>query len=393
MGAGFAFAVMPMVATFYARDDAVMVRRTTRMGLWISLGFAALALPLLWFSGPILRGLGQTEPLSQAAQDYLRIAALGLVPALMLMVLKSFLAALERTQIVLWVTLAAAVSNGLLNWALIFGNWGAPELGIRGAAIASVVTHCVSLMGVVAYVMWRLPEYTLFARFWRADSEMLARVFRLGWPISLTNLSEVGLFAASAIMMGWLGTLPLAAHGIALQLASATFMIHLGLSNVATVRVGNALGRDDADHMMRGAVTVIAASVVVSLATVVVFLGWPEPLISVFLDSADPDRALIIGIGVTLVAIAGLFQLVDGAQAVALGLLRGLQDTKVPLAIAAVSYWVVGISASYGLGFGLGWGGPGVWLGLCLGLGVAAVLLNWRFFGKRDLLLVGVTGK
>lgn len=386
-GSGFAWAVMPMVASYASIDDEVSIRRATRMGIWLSIGFALLALPFLIFSEPILQQMGQGDALAAEAARYLRIAGWGILPALMVMVLKSYLAALERTQVVLWITVIAALANALTNYAFIFGNWGAPELGIAGAALASVLTQTVSLVGVVLYILIKVPQHQLFVRFWRADAQMMRKVFRLGLPISITSLSEVGLFAASAVMMGWLGTIPLAAHGIAVQLASLTFMVHLGLSNVATIRSGNAHGRRDRPHMARGALVVTAMSVVFAAVTIAVFVLWPEPLISAFMQAGEPARDDIMRIGVGLLVMAALFQLVDGTQAVALGLLRGVQDTAVPMWMAAFSYWVIGIPCSYVLGFTFGWGGIGVWAGLVFGLAVASVLLNARFWGvsmRRD---------
>ncbi|MCX7559153.1 MATE family efflux transporter [Sulfitobacter sp. F26204] len=379
-GSGFAFAVMPMVAAFAAEEDEVAIRRTTRMGLWLSLAFGAIALPLLLFAQPVLRLLGQGEAVAQQAASYLSVAGWGILPALLVMVLKSYLAALERTQVVLWITLLAAAVNALANYAFIFGNWGAPELGVVGAALASLSTQIVSLVGVILYILIVVPQHQLFVRFWRADWQMLARVFRLGLPIGLTTLSEVGLFAASAVMMGWLGTIPLAAHGIVMQLASMTFMVHLGFSNVATIRAGNALGRRDAPHMARGALIVTAMSIVFAAVTICIFVIWPEPLILLFMQNDEPARAEILAVGVGLLAAAALFQLMDGTQVIALGLLRGVQDTTVPMWMAAFSYWVVGVPCSYLLGFVLGWDGIGVWAGLVIGLGVAAVLLNLRFW-------------
>jgi MATE family multidrug resistance protein len=381
-GSGFALAVMPMVAAAAASGEDVRIRRTTRMGLWLSLGFSVLALPAMLWSEPILRLLGQGDEVSALAAEYLRVAGWGLVPALLVMVLKSYLAALERTQIVLWVTLLAALVNGLANYALIFGNWGAPELGIMGAAIASVTTQIVSLVAVVIYAVLVLPEHRMFQRFWKPDWDMFGQVFRMGVPIGLTTLSEVSLFAASAFMMGWLGTVPLAAHGIIVTVASCTFMVHLGLSNVATIRAGNAYGRRDRSHMVRGAVVVTVLSLAFAACTIALFLLAPEWLIALFMERDNPERPQILAIGVSLLAIAALFQLVDGAQAIALGLLRGVQDTAVPMVMAALSYWAIGIPTSYVLGFVLGWGGVGVWLGLVVGLAFAGVFLMWRFWRR-----------
>lgn len=381
-GCGFAWAVMPMVASFAAEGDNQKVRRSTRMGLWLSALFCILMFPLLWWSEALLLLTGQLPTIAAEAQVYLRVLAFGLLPALVTMVLKSYLAALEKTKVVFWVTAVAVPYNALANYALIFGNLGFPELGLEGAAIASLSTHVVSMLVIVVYIRVFVPEHSLFQRLWKPDNDMMRQVFRLGVPIGLTSLSETGLFAASAIMMGWLGTIPLAAHGIALQLASMTFMLHLGLSNAATVRVGNAFGRKDWPHMARGGVVALALSAFIAALTIVLFVAVPEPLIAAFLDPDDPARADIIAMGITLLILAAIFQLVDGAQVVALGLLRGVQDARVPMVLAAVSYFGIGLPAAYALGFVVGWGATGIWIGLVVGLAGAAVLLNHRFWRR-----------
>ncbi|MDA5556130.1 MATE family efflux transporter [Shimia sp. MMG029] len=385
LGSGFAIAVMPLVAEADAEGDETALRRVTRMGLWLSLIFGVVVQPLFLLSGEVLQAvLLQEADVSELAQAYLRIAGFGLVPALLVMVLKSYLAALEHTRVVFWVTVAAVPVNALVNYGLIFGNFGLPEMGVRGAAIASIMVQFVSLFGVVIYALRALPQHALFARIWRPDWDVFAQVFKLGLPIGLTNLAEVGLFAASATMMGWLGKIPLAAHGIALQLASLAFMVHLGLSNAATVRVGNAMGRKDADHMARGAIVAIVMSFGMACITVILFLLFPEYLLGLFIDADETERDAILAIGVSLLYVAALFQVVDGAQVMALGLLRGVQDTRGPMVIAAISYWLLGVSCAYVLGFKLELGGVGIWLGLVLGLTAAAIMLMYRFW-RTDL--------
>lgn len=380
MGSGFAFAVAPMVASAEASDQGTQVRRITRMGMWISLIYGVAVLPLMWWSGPLLIAMGQDVEISQIAQDYLRITCLGTLPALMVMVLKNYLAALERAGIVLWITLTAVVLNALVNYALIFGNFGAPELGVTGAAISSLLMQTLSFIALAIYIYRKLPEHAMFQRFWRLDREAFAAVFQMGWPIGLTNLSESGLFTASAVMVGWIGTAELAAHGIALQLTAVTFMIQVGFSNTATVRAGRAYGRRDALGLKRGAQVVLAMSAIVSALVVVVFLTIPAPLVGAFLAPDDSQRDLIIGIGVSLLAVAALFQFADSAQVMALGLLRGVHDTKVPMIIAAVSYWPLGLTVGYVLGFTYGLGAVGVWLGLVVGLAAAGILMMYRFW-------------
>lgn len=381
MGSGFAWAVMPMVASAQASGAITQVRRVTRMGLWASILFGLATLPLMLGSGALFDRMGQEPATAALAADYLEIAGLGILPALMVMVLKSYLAALERTAVVLWITLGAVALNACVNYLLIFGHFGFPELGVQGAAIASLGVNTASFVVLGVYVHRSAPDHALFQRFWRPDPEALGRVFRLGWPIGLTNLAEVGLFASASIMMGWLGTLPLAAHGIALQITSVIFMIHLGLSNVATVRAGQAHGRGDGAGLRDGARVVLGLSAAVALATMALLLLLPDPLVGLFLAPDDPDRAQVIAIGRQLLAAAALFQLVDAAQVQALGLLRGVQDTRVPMVLAALSYWVVGVPVSYLLGFTLGFGGPGIWLGLAAGLALAGVFMLVRFWG------------
>lgn len=384
LGSGFGQAVMPMVAQALGRGDEVQVRRDTRMGLWLSIGFGVLCYPVFWWSGPILLALGQQPDVAALAQDYLRIAGLGMVPTLLVMALKSYLAALERTQVVLWITLVAVLMNAGVNYALIFGKWGAPELGVQGAAIASVLTQVVTFGALALYANW-LPElrrFHLFQRFWRADWQAMRQVYRIGWPIGLTGLAEGGLFQASALMMGWIGTMELAAHGIALEVTALAFMVHLGLSNAATVRVGRAMGQGDAASLRAGAKVALMLSLGFGVSMVVLFLSVPEQIVTVFLDRENPESAAIVAFGAVLLALSALFQMVDATQVMALGFLRGMQDTRAPMWIAALSYWVIGIPASYALAFPLGLGGPGLWLGLTVGLSVAAGLLLWRFWSR-----------
>lgn len=389
LGMGFGIGVMGLIAAAIARGDEVEVRRSARMALWLSLGFAVLVLPVMWHSGPILLAIGQAPEVAQLAQDYLRIEGFGLIAVLCQLTLNSYLAAMERPQVVLWITLAGLPLVIVLNWVLIFGNMGAPELGVRGAAIAAVAVQCAQLLGIVAYAAW-LPaarKYHLFQRFWRPDWGGMRRVFLLGMPIGLTMVAEGGLFVGSNVMMGWIGTRELAAHGIALQLASLTFMLHLGMSNAATVRIGQAKGRGDAAWMRDAAVTVTAVSAVCALLAVAGFELFPRQLVGLYLDATHPETPALVDLAARLLFYAGLFQLMDAMQVIGLGLLRGVQDTRVPMVIAGISYWLVGIPVAYGLAFPAGIGPAGLWLGLVAGLTCAAALLMRRFWlglGRGD---------
>lgn len=387
-GSGFAFAVMPMVAQASERGDVARLRRVTRMGLWLSTLYATLAMPAMIWSSDILQAMGQSAELSSLAESYLRIAGWGLFPALLVMVMKSYLAAMERTQVVLWITLIAVGVNAGLNWLLIFGNWGFPELGLRGAAWASLITQVASFGALAVYPAFveGLRNHALFQRIWRPDLGAFGEVFRLGAPIGLTGLAETGMFSASAMIIGLIGKMPLAAHTISLQIVSAAFMIHMGLSQAVTVRAGRAIGRDDWAGLRHGAFIGTAMSLAVVAITMVVFLSVPGFLIGLFISPGDPQAGDILAIGASLLAVAAVFQLVDAGQVMALGVLRGMQDTSVPMILAAISYWVLGIPASYLLGVTFEFGAAGVWWGLVIGLLCACVLLWWRFAGQFQVL-------
>jgi multidrug resistance protein, MATE family len=382
LGSGFAKAVMPLVAEARAAGDETRVRRDARMGMWLSAFYGLAVYPIFWWSEPILLALGQRPEVAEIARDYMRIAGLGMVPALWVAVLQSWLSAQGRTQVVLWVTVAMLGLNVAVNWLLIFGNWGFPELGAQGAAIATVLVQVISFALLAPYAALHpaLRQYRLFQRFWRADGQALRQVFRLGWPIGLTGIAEGGMFQASALMMGWVGTVELAAHGIAMEAAAVAFMIHVGLSSAATIRVAGFRGQGQAGDLRRGAVVALVLSFLVAVVGIAVFLIWPTWIVGLFLDAAKPESAAILAFGVKLMFLAALFQMADAMQVMALGLLRGIQDTKVPFWLAALSYWVIGIPCSYVLAFPLGMGGVGLWLGLTVGLVAAGISLMARFW-------------
>ena len=387
VGSGFAIGVMPLVASAASTDDDRQVRRVTRMGLWLSIIFGVLIVPLFMFFEEFFLAIGQADDVALQGGLYMAYAGFGILPALIVMVMRSYLSALELTRIVLFATLATFFLNILINYVLIFGNWGAPELGVVGAAIASVLGHIFSAVILVAYAIVKTSKYTLFQNFHKPDWEAMAQVFHLGWPIGITLLSEVGLFAVTGIMMGWVGTISLAAHGIALQIASVTFMVHLGLSQAITVRAGRAWGRSDGETLRLASLAALFLSACAVSVTIIAFLVIPEFLVGAFIDPDDPNRFDILKVGAVLLGLAALFQAVDAAQVMALGMLRGVQDTKVPMIMAAFSYWCVGVPASYGLGFKYGLDGVGVWLGLTIGLAFAGLLLQWRFWSRHARLV------
>ena len=387
-GAGFGWAVTPIVAEAEARGQTTEIRRVTRMALWLSTGFGALVLPLFLFPRPLFDALGQDPATSDTAARYLVVQGFAIFPALGLMVIRAYLSGLGRARAQFWAMCGALVLNGLVNYALIFGAWGAPELGVTGAAIGSVVSTSVAFAALAVHAALATPEHAIFQRIWKPDPGALARVFRLGWPIGTATLAEAGLFSASAVMMGWLGPVPLAAHGIAMQVISVIFMAHVGLSQAATIRAGNAVGRDDPQGLRKGAAAALMLSACIALPTAAALALIPEPLIELFLGDEEESRAAVIALGRGLLLAAAIFQLVDAAQVMAMGLLRGLQDTRVPMIWAGFAYWGVGVPLAWVFGFVLDGGGVGIWLGMAAGLSLAAVALQTRFW-RRTRLVAG----
>ena len=239
-GAGFGWAVTPIIAEAEARGQSTEIRRVTRMAFWLTGGFGALVLPVFLLSGPIFMGLGQDPDTAATAARYLAIQGFAIFPALGLMVIRAYLSGLGRTRAQFWAMAAALVLNAAVNYVLIFGALGFPELGVTGAAIGSVISTLVAFLALAVHAAIATPEHDLFRNAWKPDPQALSRVFHLGWPIGTATLAEAGLFAGATVLMGWLGTVPLAAHGIAMQIISVIFMAHLGLSQAATIRAGNA---------------------------------------------------------------------------------------------------------------------------------------------------------
>lgn len=391
-GMGLVTAAAPMLAReLGARRHSVReVRRTVRQAMWAA---AAIAVPiwvLLWNAEPILLAMGQDPGLSADAARFVRALQWGLLPALLYLVLRAFVSALEKPIWSLIVAAGAVLFNGLINYALIFGKLGFPALGLLGAGIGSALTNFLMFAGM-AWVVIRHQDFRrfhLFGRFWRSDWPRFADVWRLGFPIAITLALEVTIFNAAVFLMGLFGTAPLAAHAIAIQVAMLTFMVPLGLAQAVTVRVGLALGRHDPAGITRAGWTSFAIGVGFMACMSLLMVAMPHQLVYLFLDESDPANAPVIALAVSFLAVAAFFQIFDGAQVVGAGMLRGLHDTTVPMIYAGLGYWGIGMGVGATLAFGLGWQGLGIWIGLAAGLGVVAILMLTRWIRRERLGLV-----
>ena len=387
LGFGIVGAVAPLVAQARGARDIKAVRRVVRQGMWAGILIAAVLIPLLLQLKTIFTALGQDPDATIMAEQYIQIACWMLFPALAIIALRSMLSAFDDTRIILWITLGGVVFNAAANYLLIFGNFGFPRLELRGSAIATVLTNVLMFALMLTYVLRhrRFKRFHVLIRFWKPDWPRFREIFRIGTPIGLTVLSEVGLFTAAALLMGLLGTDEVAAHAVALQCASMAFMVPLGLGIAATVRVGTAYGRGDPEGVRKAGWTAFALGTGFMTLSCILFLTMGPLIVSWFLDPRSAANTNALGLAVTFLAVAGLFQIVDGAQVVAAHALRGLSDTKIPMIMAMIGYWGVGLPIAYVLGFILEWRGVGIWLGLAAGLGIAAVVLVARFAMRERL--------
>lgn len=386
LGLGVVTAVSPIIAQILGRPGrrgkVRDVRRVVRQGFWVA---AALGVPFMivsWQVRPIVIFFGQDPDLAVMAEAYMHALLWAFLPALWFIVLRSFVSAFGRTRAVLTVTLWGVAFNAVCGYALIFGHFGMPALGMVGAGISAALTHGSMTALLLAHVLTdrQFRRYKLLGRLWRPDWSRFFEIFRIGLPIGGMWVLEGGVFAAALFLMGLLGTTAIAAHQIALQCAAIAFMVPLGLSQAATVRVGLAAGAGDVFQIRRAGWTAIALGTSFMGFTCLLFLFAGAVLAKLFLDPADPATAPVAELATRLLVIAGIFQLFDGAQSVAAGALRGLKDTRVPLVVALFGYWLVAFPLAVALGFGFHGEAVGIWVGLASGLAVAAVLLNLRFY-------------
>jgi len=385
---GLLIASSPMMATALGqRFNAVRdVRRTFRAGLWLLF----FALPpywlLLWHVGAMMRAFGEAPQLAGQGQTFLRAYMWCAAPWLLFQLLRNFVSALERPRVVLWLSLAGILLNAFLSWSLIFGHFGLPALGLTGGGLGSTLTWLMLCGALIAVVVrdHKFRRFHLFGHWWRFDAQRTMAMVRLGWPIGATMALEMGVFALAAYFMGWIGAPAVAAHAVALQLAALTFMVPLGLGQAATVRVGLVLGRRDETAIARAGWTAFVLGVGFMGAMALVMWIIPRSLVTLFLTDI-PANTAVIALAVSFVRIAAAFQLVDGAQVIGAGMLRGLHDTRWPLIFALVGYWGIGLGIGAWLAFAADWKGVGIWIGLASGLAAVACLMIGRWI-LRDRL-------
>lgn len=381
---GIAIGTAPLMAFALGRrlHHVREVRRTVRQGLWaVALAGLPVLVLLLRFE-PILLWFGHRPALAADTAAYVAAVAPTALTSAWFVVLRSFTATYGRPREAVAISLLQVLLNAVLVYGLVFGAWGLPRLGVVGAGLASTLSGVIALAALAGFLSWdrRFRRFHLFGRLWRADWVRLADVFRIGLPIGLALLFEILLFSGAAQMMGLIGPLELAAHQIALQIASGTFMCALGIGQAGGIRVGLAAGAGRPEAIGRTGWTALALGVGFMGSMGLVMVLAPEALVALFLaDLSSPENRVVLGHARTFLLFAALFQAADATQVIMANVLRGLKDTRAPLAFACVGYWLIGLPACWLFAFPLGLGGPGIWLGILLGLALVALALVARF--------------
>jgi MATE family multidrug resistance protein len=377
---GLASAVAPLASQAVGARTPRGVRSALHAGLW---AITLIGIPLtIWQlnASMFLIWLGQSAEVAALTARYLDGVAWSMIPACWFIALRSFMSAVDRPQPAFWITLVAIPANGVLAYALIHGAYGLPELDLLGAGLATTIIDLLMCVagGWVALTQRPFRKFHLLGGFWRANWKLLGELLVLGLPISGTYLLEYSLFGFAAIMMGWISTTALVGHQIALQVASIVFMVPLGISLAATVRVGQAVGRRDATGARRAGIAAIVIGIVFMGAMALLTALFRHEIPLLFLGSnADSQTILLTA---SLLVLGATFFVADAIQTITIGALRGLNDTRIPLLFAGFSFWAVGFTVCYVLAFNLKFGAQGVWVGLSLAVFVYAMLLLTRLF-------------
>lgn len=375
-GVGVSMAITPLIASADGESDksksadifrnGLLINMVTGFCLFLFMAMGAFALPYM----------NQPEMVVKLAIPYLGIISLSVIPFMFFQSYKQFAEGLSYTKQAMYITIGANLINIVLNYVLIYGKLGIEPMGLNGAGWATLISRIVMGISMAAYIYTsaHFKGYFYGAKFRGFSRSLINRILKIGVPTGCQYVFEVGAFASATIMVGWLGARALAAHQIALNLASISYMMATGISAAATVRVGNQLGQRDIPTLRIAGFTSFLMGIALMSVSAIIFITCNE-----FLPSLYVKEGPVIQLASSLLVIAAFFQLSDGVQVVGLGALRGLSDVKVPTVITLVAYWIIGLPVGYFLSFKMGLGAKGVWYGLLTGLSVAGVLLFARF--------------
>lgn len=379
---GMVNAVAPMVSQAFGAKEHESVERTVFQGFVVGFLLTVPSTLIIWNIGPFLRAIGQDFGTVALAEGYLRAIVWGFLPFLWFAALRSFVEGISKPLPVTLITFLGLGLNVLSNYALMYGKWGFPELGIVGTGWASTIVYWFFFVILLIYTRIASPfkGYKLFGQNRMFDRTYFRELVRIGWPMGISHGVEAGLFSVTALLVGLFGPVTLAAHQIALQCAAYTFMVPMGIGIAASVRVGQETGKGQPIEARRAGFVAIGLATLFMVFAAFLFWTLPRQIIGLYIDTGLPENQEVVGIAIVLLSVAAVFQVFDGVQVAAAGALRGLKDTRIPMIICVISYWVIGLSAGLLIGFTLKGGAVGLWWGLVVGLGLAAILLSIRFW-------------
>ena len=382
---GFSLAVITNVSKAFGKADIKALRLNFRMGLWLVFAFSLIGLVLVSKTENFLTYLEQDPYIVGIVSEYIKIVQ-WMIPFLLLTyVVKAFLISVKKQQIVLVISILGLGTNFVFNYLFIFGNFGFPELGIQGVAYSSLLTSFAMMISGLFYIYFSdLKEKQIFKDFFIFDSEIFLNLFKLGWPICLTIMAESGMFSFASILMGWIGNIELAAHGISLTVFALFFMIPLGISQAGTVIIAKIIGANELTKLDQAASSVYLLGLGWAVLNTFLIIFFGDLIISVFLNSNDLNVEKVAFYAGIFLFVGCFFHLADSGQILFAALLRGFSDTKKPFIISLFSYWAVGIPSAYFLSQKTSLAGSGVYYGIGLGLLVCSILLFLRFITIKN---------
>jgi MATE family, multidrug efflux pump len=375
-GLGVSFAITPLVGFAHGQGNEKQGGQVLRHGLVINTILGVILFAVVMIAANYLHLLGQEAAVVEQAMPYMFVIGFSMIPFLVFQSFRQFSEGLSMTKTPMLVSVSMNILNIILNYILIYGKFGAPELGLLGAGIATLISRIMMAVVMAIYVLSHkaYKPYLVSLGINNLDINLIKDLLKIGIPAGLQFVFEVGAFSTAAIMMGWIGAPTQAAHQIAINMASISYMTVSGLGAAAAIRVGNQLGKQQYKTMKNAALTLVAMGTALMVVFAGVFILGKDALPLLYND--EPE---VVSIAAGLLIIAALFQLSDGVQVISLGALRGMKDVKVPTLITFLAYWVIALPLGYILAFNYGYGANGIWFGLFLGLTIAGIWVFFRF--------------
>jgi len=376
LGIGMSVALTPLVAIAKGAGKNDECGIILRQGLLVNLVFSFLLVIIIYFLADLIIYLDQPPEVAKLAKSYLQILSFSIIPFMLFQTYRQFIEGLAFTKPAMFILLSANIINAFGNWLLIYGNWGFPRLELDGAGYSTLATRIFIALVIFIYVIYsnNFKQFDPSLKFKSINWRVIKKIIDLGIPGGFQMFFEVGGFAFAAVMIGWIGAYELAAHQIAINLASITFMVGLGISIAVTIRVGNYFGKKDLVGIKRAGYSALLIVAIIMGSFGIIFIALKNFLPTLYISDTN-----VIEIAASLIVIAAIFQVVDGLQVVGIGILRGLTDLKAPMIIAFISYWIIGLPVAYLLGFTFNFGVQGVWISFIVGLSLAAIFFIRRF--------------